>query len=65
MSTWYMDADGDGHGDAAMPMESCDAVEGYVDSWDDCDDAQPTSFPARTSCAMPSTMTATATSTTA
>ena len=45
MSTWYMDADGDGHGDAAMPMESCDAVEGYVDSWDDCDDAQPTSFP--------------------
>jgi Putative metal-binding motif/FG-GAP-like repeat len=37
-STWYADADGDGHGDAASSTLSCDAPEGHVESDDDCDD---------------------------
>ena len=32
MTTWYMDADDDGHGDAAVSVESCDPVDGHVDS---------------------------------
>ena len=38
-TTWYADADGDGHGDAASPLDSCDPPSGYVDDATDCDDA--------------------------
>ena len=37
-STWYADADGDGHGDAASTVASCDAPAGYVADATDCDD---------------------------
>ncbi len=37
-ATWYLDADGDHHGDAGAPLAVCDAPEGYVESSDDCDD---------------------------
>lgn len=36
--TWYRDLDGDGHGDPMASVESCDPVEGFVMSADDCDD---------------------------
>ena len=36
---WYVDADGDGHGDGSLPaVRSCEAVAGRVMSADDCDD---------------------------
>ena len=44
--TWYPDADGDGHGSAATPIQQCAAPsEGYVLLGDDCDDTQPEVFP--------------------
>ena len=36
---WYRDADGDEHGDPSAGVESCGPPQGYVASWDDCDDA--------------------------
>lgn len=36
--TWYIDADGDGHGDPSFTTEACDAPPGYVVLDDDCDD---------------------------
>ena len=38
-STWYADADGDGHGAAAYTAEACDAPPQYVAVDTDCDDA--------------------------
>lgn len=37
-STFYLDADGDGHGNPAQSIQACVAPEGYVTSNDDCDD---------------------------
>ena len=31
-SVWYIDADGDGYGDAEDTVEACVAPEGYVDN---------------------------------
>jgi len=36
--TWYLDADGDGHGDKTTAIEVCDAPSGFVLREDDCDD---------------------------
>jgi len=36
--TWYLDADGDGYGDASDTVTACAAPTGYVDNADDCDD---------------------------
>jgi hypothetical protein len=44
-TTWYADADGDGHGDASSAKESCVTPVGYVTSSDDCDDTEATSYP--------------------
>jgi len=41
VATWYGDLDGDGFGDAADAIESCDPPDGYVDNGDDCDDVDP------------------------
>jgi hypothetical protein len=38
-TTWYTDADGDGHGDASETVEACEAPQGAVASAADCDDA--------------------------
>ena len=38
--TWYQDADGDGYGDPASPLTSCEAPMGWVENADDCDDAR-------------------------
>ncbi len=37
-STWYRDADGDGHGSAGSPMSACDPGDGWASSASDCDD---------------------------
>jgi len=35
---FYLDADGDGFGDANQPVSACEAPEGYVSDSSDCDD---------------------------
>ncbi len=40
LTTYYLDADGDGFGDAATPQLSCAAMARYVTSSTDCDDAR-------------------------
>jgi hypothetical protein len=37
-ATYFLDADGDGYGDEAETMDSCEMEEGYTDNADDCDD---------------------------
>src|SRR3989339_1104035 len=41
-TTWYLDADSDGHGNGALSIVTCSVVSGYVLSADDCDDADAT-----------------------
>ncbi|MDP2312039.1 MAG: putative metal-binding motif-containing protein [Pseudomonadota bacterium] len=43
---FYLDADGDGFGDAATTGTACTAPEGYVANADDCDDTNPGINPA-------------------
>jgi hypothetical protein len=38
---WYLDADGDGYGDASVFVEDCVAPPGFVDNDLDCDDSDP------------------------
>lgn len=42
---WFLDADGDGHGDATDMMLSCTPPPGRVLVSDDCDDADGTAYP--------------------
>ncbi len=45
-TTWYVDADGDGHGDAAQLEELCDTpTTGYSAQGDDCNDTDDTVYP--------------------
>jgi len=44
-STWYADSDGDGYGNAAMPVSACTAPPGYVADSSDCNDLDPASSP--------------------
>lgn len=48
--TWFVDADGDGHGDPAptLIVLSCDLQPGYALVGDDCDDGDPTIHPGAT-----------------
>ena len=45
LGTWYTDADGDGHGDEAAPVEACEQPEGTVENADDCDDTSASTSP--------------------
>ncbi len=47
-STFYRDADGDGHGDSSEVVEACAAPEGYVTDGGDCDDANAAVYPGAT-----------------
>ena len=53
--TFYADGDGDGYGDDALPVEACEAPEGYAAQGEDCDDGDPQVNPgaAETDCADP------------
>ncbi|MEQ9075923.1 MAG: putative metal-binding motif-containing protein [Sandaracinaceae bacterium] len=46
-STFYRDADGDGHGDAAASTVACSAPSGYVSSDEDCNDTCAVCYPGR------------------
>ncbi|MCB9758593.1 MAG: hypothetical protein H6739_02010 [Alphaproteobacteria bacterium] len=39
--TWYVDADGDGYGNARYSQAACAQPAGYADNADDCDDGEP------------------------
>ncbi|MEJ2596350.1 MAG: MopE-related protein, partial [bacterium] len=43
---FYMDYDGDGHGNSEQSLEACSAPEGYVSLNDDCDDQNADIYPA-------------------
>ncbi|MDP2314839.1 MAG: MopE-related protein [Pseudomonadota bacterium] len=45
LSTWYVDVDRDGWGDADAPMDACTAPAGATAEPGDCDDADATVFP--------------------
>ena len=45
---WYVDADGDGHGDPSLPVAACLEAEGTVDNSDDCNDASSSAHPGGT-----------------
>jgi MYXO-CTERM domain-containing protein len=40
-TTWYPDVDGDGYGDASQSVNSCEPLEGYVQTLGDCNDNDP------------------------
>jgi hypothetical protein len=45
LNTFYRDANGDGHGNLAMPINACVAPTGYVARSTDCNDTCATCFP--------------------
>ena len=45
LETFYGDVDGDGFGDVLVPALGCEAPEHYTNNSDDCNDAEPLSFP--------------------
>jgi hypothetical protein len=44
-ATWYLDADGDGFGDAGNTTAACDQPSGYLEDDSDCDDGDADIFP--------------------
>ncbi len=44
-TTFYADADADGHGDPAAALAACDVPDGAVLTGDDCDDTSAAAFP--------------------
>lgn len=40
ITTFWIDADGDGFGDAALPVSGCALADGWADNDDDCDDTE-------------------------
>jgi hypothetical protein len=44
-TTWYLDHDGDGFGDAAYSQDACSAPTGFVADGTDCDDLEPAAYP--------------------
>jgi len=47
-STWFLDLDGDGYGDAAVSVSACEAPGGYVSNSEDCDDGSADVLPGGT-----------------
>ncbi|MFH1463369.1 MAG: MopE-related protein [Pseudomonadota bacterium] len=46
IETWYADSDGDGYGDSASAMTTCDPPSGWVSDATDCDDGDAAVSPA-------------------
>ena len=46
VTTWYLDADGDGYGISMSTEESCDQPLGYANNSDDCNDTESSISPA-------------------
>ncbi len=44
-TTFFIDADGDGHGDAAVSYTACSLDEAWVENSDDCNDADAAAYP--------------------
>jgi uncharacterized delta-60 repeat protein len=44
-TTFYLDSDGDGYGDASKTTEACQAPTGYVDNFGDCNDQASSVYP--------------------
>ncbi len=42
--TWYLDADGDGHGDGTKFISACERPDDYVDNSNDCNDRDPSTY---------------------
>ena len=45
---WFLDSDGDGFGTPLDTIESCDALDEYVDNSDDCNDSDSFEMPGQT-----------------
>ncbi len=45
LSTWALDADGDGYGSATVSLALCGQPAGWVGDTTDCDDTEPGAFP--------------------
>lgn len=49
VATRYIDADGDGYGNAAINISAC-PTSGYVNNGNDCDDSDPNTYPGTVYC---------------
>ncbi len=47
-TTFYLDSDGDGHGDSTKTTQACGVPNGYVTNHDDCDDSRGSVHPGAT-----------------
>lgn len=47
VTTWFVDADGDGYGNAGLSLVRCQAPANFVSQSGDCNDADPTTYPGR------------------
>lgn len=47
VTTWFVDADGDGYGNAGLSVTRCQAPANFVARGGDCNDNDPTTFPGR------------------
>ena len=44
-TTYYLDSDGDGYGNATSSVERCELPNGYSENPDDCHDQKPNVYP--------------------